>query len=256
MKAHPHELSLLIVEDNSIVAADLIRQVRDFGYRVAAKLRTGERAVQYLRTHPAPDLVLMDIQLAGEMSGIEAARQITDLRPLPIIYLTANTDPATRRTARKTAPAAFLSKPFRSEDLEMAIELALDRFQRNGSANPSALEAPTTTGSTAFLLRDRIFVKEKRQLVRLLFEELLYATAEDYYCRLHTARESFLLTMTLKKLERALTARPEFVRVHRSHLVNLLHVTRVGEVQVYLGAMTLPMSRSGREAVVERLPQL
>ena len=202
------------------------------------------------------------VEVFAQKSGIEAARQITERQPVPIIYLTANTDPATRRAARRTAPAAFLSKPFRSEDLEIAIELALDSFQREGTV-ADASGAPNTSGvrsteadSTAFLLRDRIFVKEKRQLVRLLFEDLLYATAEDYYCRLHTRERSFLLTMTLKNLERALTARPEFVRVHRSRLVNLLHVTRVGEVQVHLGALDLPVSRAGRDALVGRLQRL
>ena len=250
------ELSLLIVEDDPIIAANVARQVRKFGYTVAAKLRSGELAIEYIRDNP-PDLVLMDVQLEGQLNGIETAEQIQRLHPLPLIYLTANTDEATRRAARQTAPAAFLSKPFRSQDLQSAIELALDNFQRDRNEQPPAESTPPLPQEeTAFLLRDRFFVKEKRRLVRLLVEDITHASAEDYFCHLFTTERSFILSLSLKNLETALADRPEFVRVHRSHLVNLLHITEVGELRIHLGKEVIPVSRAGREGLVERLRRL
>ena len=259
MRNDASELTLLVVEDDPIIAADIARQVRKFGYTVAAKLRSGELAIEYTRDNP-PDLILMDIQLEGQLNGIETAERILERHPLPLIYLTANTDDATRRAARQTAPAAFLSKPFRSQDLQSAIELALDNFQR--AQQPKAAEPPNNPTTqqpqqdTAFLLRDRIFVKEKRRLVRLMVENITHASAEDYYCRLFTAERSHLLSITLKNLERALVDRPEFVRVHRSHLINLLHVTEVGELRVHLDQAVVPVSRAAREGLLERLRRL
>ena len=250
------ELTLLIVEDDPIIAADIARQVRKFGYAVSAKLRSGELAIAFVRDNP-PDLILMDIQLEGQLSGIETAARILAQHPLPIIYLTANTDDVTRRAARQTAPAAFLSKPFRNTDLQSAIEIALDNFQQGRGAKTAPTPAPVPAAKdSAFLLRDRLFVKDKRRFVRLMVDQITHASAEDYYCRLYTNGREYHLSLTLKKLEAALTDRPEFMRVHRSHLINVLHVTEVGELRVYLNQFELPINRTAREELLNRLQKV
>ena len=248
-------LSIVIVEDEPIVAADLARQLRKFGYRVAARFVDGESAVDFVVQSP-PDLLLMDVNLAGQIDGIETVRRIQQHHAdLPVVYLTANTDERTFEEARATTPAAFLSKPFRSRDLRAAVELAVQRTAHRthppeAEAHPPAPDlAPE---ESAFLLRDRIFVRHKNRLERLLIDDIQYVAAEGYYCRIVAGEARHLLNVTLKKFEAFLTDRPAFMRVHRSYLVNLAAVTAIDEAALYIGEQSIPTSRSLRPALLER----
>ena len=94
---------ILIVEDESIIALDLSGILRGLGYEVSGIVPSGTKAVEAAVADP-PDLILMDIILLGDMDGIEASRRIRSSRDIPIIYLTANADPATVQRARDTEP--------------------------------------------------------------------------------------------------------------------------------------------------------
>ena len=118
--------SILIVEDEGVIALDIRATLGRLGYTVAAVVATGREAivrVEELR----PDLVLMDIHLRGEMDGVEAARAIRDRFAVPVIYLTAFADPATLQRARITEPFGYLLKPFEERELHIVIEMALQR---------------------------------------------------------------------------------------------------------------------------------
>jgi two-component system cell cycle sensor histidine kinase/response regulator CckA len=118
--------NIMLVEDERIVALDLASTLEELGYTVAASVSTGEAAVkQALKLRP--NLVLMDIRLAGKIDGIEAAEQIRKEVDIPIIYLTAHSDEPTLARAKNTGPLAYLVKPFKALELHCAIEIALHR---------------------------------------------------------------------------------------------------------------------------------
>ncbi len=121
-------ISILIVEDETIVAADLAVKLKQLGYQVAATATSGEDAVE-LAGRLNPGLVLMDIQLEGSGDGIEAAGQIRDRYDLPVIYLTAHSDSATLARAKVSGPSGYILKPFEERDLATQIELALYKHQ-------------------------------------------------------------------------------------------------------------------------------
>ncbi len=115
---------ILICEDELVVALDLERRLRKLGFDIVATVASGEAAVAETRK-VRPDLVLMDICLAGEADGIEAASRIRSERDVPVIFLTANADEATLARAKQTQPANYLLKPFRERELQICIEMAL-----------------------------------------------------------------------------------------------------------------------------------
>ena len=119
-----NEPSILVVEDEAIIAADLELKLRRLGYRVSGTTNTGEQAVTLVRQQP-PDLVLMDIRLAGAMDGIEAAREIRSQNDVPLVFLTAHSDEATLERAGQTEPFGFITKPFHERDLHIHIKTAL-----------------------------------------------------------------------------------------------------------------------------------
>lgn len=115
---------ILVVEDEAIIAADLAETLGSLGYDVVATVDTAEDAI-VSAADLVPDLVLMDVRLAGAVDGIEAAATIKQRADIPVIFLTAHSDDETLRRAIGTAPLGYLVKPFRVSELRGAIELAL-----------------------------------------------------------------------------------------------------------------------------------
>lgn len=117
---------ILVVEDERIVARDIEKRLKKLGYVVPITVASGEEAIKQT-AKIRPDLVLMDIQLKGDLDGIEAAEQIRADFDIPVIYLTAYADEATLQRAKATEPFGYILKPFDARDLQVAIEVALRR---------------------------------------------------------------------------------------------------------------------------------
>ncbi len=120
--------SILIVEDEAIVAEDLSQKLGRLGYEVCGITASGAQAVQLARER-RPDLVLMDIRLRGRMDGVAAAQIIRRECDLAVIYLTAHSDPATLHRAKLSEPFGYILKPFEELELETHIQMALHKHQ-------------------------------------------------------------------------------------------------------------------------------
>jgi len=117
-------IEIMIVDDETLVAADLEHTLRNLGYAISHVVRSGEEALAALSEYQ-PQLILMDIVLQGELSGIETAQRIQQKYDIPLVYLTAHTDERTLNEAKVTGPYGYLVKPFESTELKTTIELAL-----------------------------------------------------------------------------------------------------------------------------------
>lgn len=115
---------VLIVEDSFIVSFHLQKTLEREGYSVVGTEPSGESALQLLE-HKHPDVVLMDIMLAGTMDGIETARSIRSRFHIPVIFITALTDKETIERAKITEPYGYLTKPFEDREVFTVIEMAL-----------------------------------------------------------------------------------------------------------------------------------
>ncbi|HCM27063.1 MAG: two-component system response regulator [Treponema sp. GWB1_62_6] len=115
---------VLIVEDEKIIALDLQRRLERFGYTVCDSAAEGEEAVRKARDH-RPDIILMDIMLAGAVDGIEAAKTIKRELQIPVIFLTAYADERTLERAKEAEPFGYILKPFKERELYTTIDIAL-----------------------------------------------------------------------------------------------------------------------------------
>lgn len=120
------KVRIMVVEDEALVALDLTTKLRQLGYEVPGGVFTGEEAVQQAQAL-LPDLVLMDIRLAGEMDGVEAAQQIHRNLNIPIVFLTAYSDDPTLERAKSAEPMGYLIKPFEQREVYTTVEMALHR---------------------------------------------------------------------------------------------------------------------------------
>lgn len=116
--------SILIVEDEAIIAMSIERQLHRSGYQVTGTVSTGRGALSSVSQH-RPDLILVDIHLKGEMDGIEVVTAIRKDIPVAVVYLTALVDDETIQRAMDTLPDGYLIKPFGEQDLKAVVNLAL-----------------------------------------------------------------------------------------------------------------------------------
>ncbi len=120
--------SILVVEDERIVSKDLQLTLRTLGYTICGAAYNAREALEQALT-TSPDVILMDIMLNDELTGIDVATTIRSHKDIPIIYLTAYTDDAILQKAGITQPFGYILKPFTERELRTAIELALHRAQ-------------------------------------------------------------------------------------------------------------------------------
>src|SRR6202008_2171836 len=200
----------------SIVAKDIQHSLKKLGYTVVGICSTGEDAIRTAE-ELKPDLVLMDIMLKGDMSGIEAAAQIREKYNLPVIYLTAYADESTLSKAKVSEPYGYIIKPFKEIDLHTSIEMAIYKHKKVSEIKKerdflySLVE--NKEGS-----KDILFVKSNSRLVKVNTHDIFYIEALKDYVVINTELTRYTIHSTMKDIEKRL-APNEFMRVHRSFIV-------------------------------------
>lgn len=117
--------SILIVEDDPVVGKVIERCLLNLDYRIAGLATTGSEAIDLANTNN-PDLILMDINLKGDIDGTETAKKIHGLLGIPVVFLTAYSDPETFSRALSTTPYGYIVKPFTIATLSSTISVAIN----------------------------------------------------------------------------------------------------------------------------------
>ncbi len=123
---------ILIVEDDTLLVQNLREMVIRAGFQVAETFDSGEAALEFVE-HSIPDVAILDIDLAGQIDGVETAERLAEFN-IPIVYLTGSTDDHTLHRVAQTEASGFVSKPFEFAQLRMALEIALQCHVREQSA--------------------------------------------------------------------------------------------------------------------------
>jgi DNA-binding LytR/AlgR family response regulator len=247
----PHaEITILAVEDDPTQARILRHQLQELGYVLAGIARTAEEA-EALFVELAPDLVLLDVHLAGDRDGIDTAESLIRHRAVPLIFVTAFPDSPTFARARLVGPFAFLGKPYNGPLLGHSIELALQHFATAHGQPPDGITGDFADGT---VLLGGIFVRDRGRFVKVPFAELLVVEADQGYIHLYTATHKFTLRQALAELASRLPSE-QFQQIHRSFVVKLVAITaydpRTSTVQV--GEHTIPIGRVYRDDLTGRL---
>ncbi|MDN3492921.1 LytR/AlgR family response regulator transcription factor [Winogradskyella bathintestinalis] len=241
-------IKILIVEDEMIIAANISLQLSTLGYDVIGIIPRAQEALSCIKTEQ-PDIVLMDINLKGELDGIETVKLMQKSYDIPVIYLTANADDAHFNRAKATHPYAFISKPFKKLDLQRAIELTADRIQQNENDPKFNNDSEKLT---PFILSNCIFVRHHEKMVKVDIKDIHYIEAERNYCRIYSKDKEYLLVMTLKDMDEKLPNR-HFLRVHRSFIVNLSQIDEIATSHIVIAKKAIPVSKSLKEELLNRL---
>ncbi|WP_276166189.1 response regulator [Zobellia alginiliquefaciens] len=234
---------ILIVEDDMIIAANISLQLESLGYEVTGIVTRGEEALMQTKEN-APDILLLDINLKGPLNGIQTAMEIHKHSDIPVIYLTANTDEATFSAAKETKPKAFITKPFNKLNLERTIELVADQLVKENVQTASLPDLE--------VLEDRVFIRYNGKMEKLLLDDMLYIEANRNYCTVVTQTKRFVLSQTLKIMQERLP-KANFVRVHRSFIVNISKLDTIADDHLVINRKVIPLSKSQKELLFQRI---
>jgi len=229
---------ILIVEDEPVIATDIEMTLEDLGYHVIGIEDNATDALKAIRKHK-PDLVLLDINLEGDDDGVMLAHDINDEFQIPFVYLTSNADKLTINRVKRTHPAGFIVKPFNEKDLQSNIEIALFSGQDKDASD----------------VLHEFFVKDGGDLVKISVEDILFIKADDNYTRIYNKEKSYVITKTLKTIEEKLPE-SDFIRIHRSFVVNLSFIDKIKDNTLFIGKHSLPISRSYMENLFHRIEKL
>lgn len=243
--------NILVVEDEAIVSKDIQQSLKKLGYNIVGSSATGEKAID-LALEKKPDLVLMDIMLKGDMSGIEAAEKIREKLSIPVIYLTAYADENTLSKAKVTEPYGYIIKPFKEVDLHTSIEMALYKHSKEREVIKerdflySVVENQETEGV--------IFVKSNSRLVKVKTSNILYVEALKDYVVINLENIKYTIHSTMKDIQKKLPSK-EFQRIHRSYIVRLDKIIAIEQPNVVIegGKKMLPIGGSYKEELFKRI---
>ncbi len=231
---------ILIVEDEPIIASDIEMTLEDLGYEVIGIEDNAVDALKLIEKQH-PDLVLLDINLEGDVDGVMLAQDINKQFQIPFVYLTSNADNLTINRVKRTKPAGFILKPFNEKDLKSNIEIALFTKGTDVSVESNELK--------------EFFVKDGTSLVKIKVSDLLFIKADDNYSRIYTKQKSYILTTSLKAIEDRLST-TLFIRIHRSYVVNLEFIDKIKDSTLYIDKHSLPIGRSYKELLFNRINKL
>src|SRR5690606_32218015 len=179
--------------------------------------QTIEKASNLLQHHN-PDFVFLDIQLKNNESGIDFGNTLNQ-KGIPFIYITANTEVETLKEAIKTNPVSYISKPFKSNDVIAALELVKLKHS----------------------LKPKAKLKLANKDVDVLLEDILFCEAKGSYTEIVTKQHRYTKRINLKDFLEHLES--NFVRVHRSFVVNKKQITYKTATSVFFNTLEIPVSK-------------
>jgi DNA-binding LytR/AlgR family response regulator len=250
------KINILIVEDESIVALDLAAGLENDGYHIAGIADNAAEAKELFSNNKV-DILLMDVNIIGDKDGIDTAIELLQQRTVPVIFLTAFTDPVTVNRVKHIQAAAFLTKPYSVTNVRIAIELAINNFAmaRHQEASGKVIsmeknaERPvpdTSDKETVLQMNDYIFVKNNYVFVKIKLPDLLYIEADNNYVNVITQEKKFVLRLSLSQLLEKINYKP-LVRIHRSYAVNINAIQSFNDQEVQINKTELPIGRNYKE---------
>lgn len=222
-----NKLSILIVEDELLIAEMLSDLLLDLGHKVLGIAKNYNQAKTFLETKPDINFVFLDVNLGGAKTGIDLANYINENYKTPFIYTTAYTTGDIIDKALSTNPNAYLVKPYNAIDLYTTLKIHNSKVKTN-----------------------TIVVKDGHLNIKINTAEILWISSENNYIEIHTVLKKYVLRYSLEAFLADLND-VKFMRTHRSFIVNIEMVKVVNTIFVKINDVTIPLSRKYREALLK-----
>jgi DNA-binding LytR/AlgR family response regulator len=220
-----HPINILIVEDNVLIAEDAKMMLESLGYSVVALALSYEEGLLALKKYKL-DLVLIDIQLNSDKTGIDIARHLRKSSLIPFIFVTSNSDKSTVEEVKTVQPNGYLIKPFDKDRLFTTIETVMSKHLSKHTE-----------------LADKfLFIKKEGLFHKILFDEICYVKADNVYLEIITLKTKHIIRSTLKDFLMRLP-KESFFRTSKSYIINLNQIDAFGTKDVIINGTMIPISK-------------
>jgi len=239
------KIRILATEDDTLHEEMLRITIEQLGYELIDVIY--KPSILFLKIDATkPDILLMDIDLGDDVSGIDLVKEVNERYDIPVIYVTSFADSNTFQEAKKTYPAAYIVKPYSESELQRAIELAINNRQvKTGS--------PEDLKRTVVFNND-IFVKEGKAFVKFEINSIQFIEAYDKYCFIYTSEKKSIIRSKLKDIYAQLPS-SQFCQVHRSYIININAIDKIvpNSHKIISAGKEIPVSKLYRQNLFSRL---
>lgn len=242
-------IKILIVEDELIIAQDMIDILEKMGYDVMENAMDAEETFEIL-SKDTPDLILLDINLSGGRDGIDIASEINEKYKIPFIFTTSYTDGPTIERAKEVKPLNYLVKPFKPEQLYTAIEIAMNNLEKSINVKEPIIDE--SLREEGQIIKGALFIKDKFRYTKLLLKDILYIKSDGNYLELHTNKKKEVIRATINNFTQKLDAHT-FFRTHKSYVVNLDYLSSFESNFVMILDKEIPITKQYAEELFKKL---
>jgi DNA-binding LytR/AlgR family response regulator len=225
--------------------------LEEIGYEIVDNVIVYEQAEEVLKTQEV-DLVLIDIILASDKTGIDLGKHIRENYNIPFIFVTSNSDRATVENAKTVKPNGYLVKPFEQQDLYTSIEIALSNFSHNAKTSGGDAMDEEDIAVSNSILKDSIFVKKQHLYYRIQFGDIQFIKADNVYLEVNTVDKKFLVRSPLKDYLEKLP-KNKFYRAHKSYIVNVDHIDAINSKDILINNTLIPISKEFKEFIISAM---
>jgi len=223
-------ISALIVEDELLIAETIKLYLKERGHSVVGIAISYEETIQLLKK-TNPDIILLDIRLYGEKSGIDVANYLHNLaQNIPYIIVSSQYDSKIIEDAMYAGAVGYITKPIAKETLWSTIELAVLKLE-DDITKETYIDLKISHDMQRIKVNDIIYIKSDHVYVEVI------CTSSKYLCR-------YTLTELLDKIDQ-----PHFIRCHRSYIINMKKIQRYSASKIWINNEEIPVSASYRETV-------
>ncbi len=244
-----HNPSILITEDNRLVAEDLKEILGEVGYRNVFYAKNVTDAINILDTNSI-ELVLLDINLNSDKTGIDLANHINSNYNTPFIYTTSYSDSDTISEVKKTNPAGFIIKPYNKEIIVATIEIVLFNDSERIKNNNPKIENPQE--EKGVVANDYFAIKSNGILIKMPLNDILWLVSDKNYIEIITINKKYIIRSSLKQVLKEL---PEeyFVKCHKQYIINIKHIEGIKGDEIEIQNQKIPLSRNLRSDVLSKI---
>lgn len=222
-------LKILLVEDELLIAHTMKEMLHELGYK-NVKIANTQTLAESVISEKNCELAILDINLGKGEEGIELAKKCHILN-IPFFYTTSYTDKHTLDRALETAPGAYLIKPYLQSSLYTALQITINKHSGK---------------------EETYSFKDGSEIIKLKLSQLIYLQADNVYTKIFTSQKVYLERNSLHNVLNSLP-KSKFVQTHRSFIINLDYVTKISGNLVHLGEISVPISRSNKQILKEKL---
>lgn len=245
-----NNIRILIVEKDLTIPKEILGRLIEKGYEVIGRAFNVADALEIVKSR-LPDILLIDINLIGDEDSFELVHLLNTKFQIPFIFLASIDEEKLLDKAKGLNPSAILIQPYNCEQVQISIEVSLKNFS-NFSELKNNIDEFQITKSSMDLLNHCLFFKKNNHFERVDFDDVYWLKAESNYTVIHTLKGKYIYSTVLKNFEAKLPS-DQFIRVHRSYIINLVKIEGFEGKMVIIDKKYIPITKSCRNKIFKML---